>query len=43
MLLAAGTKNAPTKASLLGAWLTDDGRIEGLPHEAIADLHAYER
>ena len=43
MLLAAGTTNASTKVSLLGAWLTDDGRIEGLLHEVIADLHAYER
>ena len=42
MLLAAGTTNASTKVSLLGAWLTDDGCIEGLLHEVIADLHAYE-
>ena len=42
ILLAAGTTNAPTKFSLLGAWLTDDGRIEGRPHEVNADLHAHE-
>ena len=33
---------APSKDSLLAAWLTDDGRIEGLPCEAVPDLHAYE-
>jgi hypothetical protein len=43
VLLLAATMRAPSKDSLLAAWLTEDGRIEGLPHEAIADLHAFER
>ena len=33
---------APSKDSLLAAWLTDDGLSEGLPCEAVPDLHAYE-
>ena len=43
VLLLAATMRAPYKDSLLAAWLTEDGRIEGLPHEAVADLHAFER
>ena len=43
MLLLAATMRAPSKDSLLAAWLTEDGRIDGLPHKAVADLHAYER
>ena len=42
VLLVAATMGAPSKDSLLAAWLTDDGRIEGLPCEAVPDLHAYE-
>ena len=42
VLLIAATMGAPSKDSLLAAWLTDDGRIEGLPCEAVPDLHAYE-
>ena len=43
VLLLAATMRAPSKDSLLAAWLTEDGRIKGLPHEAVADLHAFER
>ena len=43
VLLLAATMRAPSKDSLLAAWLTEHGRIEGLPHEAVADLHAFER
>jgi hypothetical protein len=42
-LLLAAIMRAPSKDSLLATWLTEDGCIEGLPHEAVADLHAYER
>ena len=28
---------------MLAAWLREDGHIEGLPHEVVPDLHAYER
>ena len=43
MVLLAAAMGAPSKDSLLAAWLTEDGRIEGLPPEAVADLHAFER
>ena len=43
VLLLAATMRAPSKDSLLAAWLMEDGCIQGLPREAVADLRAYER
>ena len=42
-LLLAATMSALPKDSLLSAWLTENGGIRGLPSEAVADLHAFER